>query len=60
MKRKLDSGKIAIDFLAFALLLNAAYVVGMQIGTRAWSPIILYWAILTVKNAIEWVGRITK
>lgn len=43
------------QFLILLLLLDAALVFVLQIcRVNAWIWICLYWAILTLKNALDW------
>lgn len=40
----------------FALMAIAAVVFGMVLcGLNAWALIATYWAVLTVKNALDWL-----
>ena len=45
--------------LVFLLMMDAAWVFfGLIRGENRWSWICAYWAILTAKNAVDWiVGR---
>lgn len=55
-RKKRNVKRMVSNLLILALACDSAYVVGKQIGSDAWPPIVLYWVILTAKNAIDWIG----
>lgn len=49
------------DALVIALAVIAAVVAtGLIMGWSMWAAIILYWATLTVKNVLDYIGRAKK
>ena len=49
--------RLSSQLLVFALMADALMVcVGLALKKNMWKWIVLYWAILTVKNAVDFVG----
>ena len=45
------------QFLIFLLMLDAAWVAyGLLRRRNMWQFITLYWILLTIKNAVDWLG----
>ena len=65
MKRKLREARVgkkfecASDWLVLLLVMVAAVVlVGLLAGRNVWREIILYWAVLLVKNLCAWFATV--
>lgn len=57
----MNSWKKASQFCVFVLILIAALVAGMLIaGISAWTAIICYWVVLTVKNLCDAFDMMSK
>ena len=49
--------RIISQILVFLLMIDAAWVaVGLYRKKNRWRAIVLYWTILTIKNAVDFIG----
>lgn len=54
----MNGWKKVSQMLVFLLMGIAATVAGLLIaGKSAWSVIIVYWLVLTLKNLCDWLGQ---
>lgn len=52
MTAKRLSALLVLALAAIALIVCA----GLAAGRNMWSWIVAYWAVLTVKNIVDWIG----
>lgn len=49
--------KILSQFLVLLLMIDAGWVANGLVHHRdMWKWIVLYWVLLTAKNAVDWIG----
>lgn len=53
MTAKRLSALLVLALAAIALTVCA----GLAAGRNMWPWIVAYWAVLTVKNVVDWIGR---
>lgn len=50
---RITSAALVLALAAIALTVCA----GLAAGRNMWPWIVAYWAVLTVKNVVDWIGR---